>query len=138
MIKLYEWSGIFDSLIKEKRKEELKYLKKNFKIDIMWNFTGELYSQLLQSVAISTYIYMGNHLDLSKAFTILFIIQIFQMCIGWLPTLIPDFILLTVSMNRIQKFLVHEEINPSLMRKNIDKNEAYSVELKNSASFYWG
>lgn len=44
MIKLYEWSGVFDILIKEKRREELKYLKKNFKIDILWNFTGELYS----------------------------------------------------------------------------------------------
>ncbi len=44
MIKLYEWTGVFDILIKEKRREELKYLKKNFKIDILWNFTGELYS----------------------------------------------------------------------------------------------
>ena len=44
MIKLYEWSSVFDILIKEKRREELKYLKKNFKIDILWNFTGELYS----------------------------------------------------------------------------------------------
>jgi hypothetical protein len=60
------------------------------------------------------------------------------MVIGWLPTLIPDFILLTVSMNRIQKFLVFEEINLSLMKKNIDKSEIFSVELRNSASFYWG
>ena len=44
MIKLYEWSGVLYILIKEKRREELKYLKKNFKIDILWNFTGELYS----------------------------------------------------------------------------------------------
>lgn len=44
MIKLYEWTKVFDILIKEKRKEEIKYLKKNFNIDILWNFTGELYS----------------------------------------------------------------------------------------------
>jgi hypothetical protein len=44
MIKLYEWSGVFNSLIKEKRREEMKYLKKNFNIDILWNLTGELYS----------------------------------------------------------------------------------------------
>jgi hypothetical protein len=30
MIKLYQWNNIFEDLIREKRSEELKYLKKNF------------------------------------------------------------------------------------------------------------
>ena len=44
MIKLYQWNNIFEDLIREKRSEELKYLKKNFQIDILWNFSGEMYS----------------------------------------------------------------------------------------------
>ncbi len=58
-------------------------------IDLFWNFSGNLYAPLLQVVGISVYISLGNYIDLSDTFAIMFVIHTFQTIMGSIPTLIP-------------------------------------------------
>ena len=46
-------------------------------IELFWNFSGNLYAPLLQVVGITVYISLGNHIELSNTFAIMFIIHTF-------------------------------------------------------------
>jgi len=55
-----------------------------------------------------------------------------------LPSFIGQAIEFLVSMKRIQKFLLLEEINETVVNRKEDSKSALSVEVKNSSNFLWG
>ena len=55
-----------------------------------------------------------------------------------MPSFIGQAIEFLVSMKRIQKFLLLEEINETVVNRKEDSKSALSVEVKNNSNFLWG
>lgn len=76
MIKLYSWIEIFQKLIAQKRKEELKMQFRRMN-NIMFTMASLFFfPMLLQCVSFSAYIGSGHGIDLSLSITIITIFNI--------------------------------------------------------------
>lgn len=115
MLKLYAWTDIFFTLISQKRDSELKVLKKMIWYGVMIVGTLYLFPFLLQATAFTTFIALGNHIDLSNSFVILTILTLISNPIRTLPYFIGYTIQFSISMRRIQKFLACEEISQDVV-----------------------
>lgn len=73
-----------------------------------------LFPQLMSTITIIVFVYLGNSLDLSTAYTIKIIFNYIKDPMRLLPLFISQLLEFKLSMTRIQSFLVCDEINPSL------------------------
>lgn len=115
MLKLYSWTDIFVDLIASKRDEELAVLRRNIYYGVVLVSSLFLFPLLLQSVSFTAYIGFGNQMDLSQAFVVLTVLGLIQRPIRSMPWFIGQLIEFSVSMQRIQSFLLCDEIVPSLI-----------------------
>lgn len=138
MLKLYSWIDIFIDLIAKRRQEELAISKRNIWLGITTVTTLYFFPLMLQSVSFITYILFGNQIDLSKAFVILTVLSLIQQPIRAMPMFIGQMIEFSVSMKRIQKFLLCDEIVPSIIKQQEDSTSETALAIKNSSNFHWG
>lgn len=81
----------------------------------------------------------GNTIDLGTGFACLQVLNSLNMPIRWIPQFIGTFLQFTVSMRRIQKFLVVEEINPNIVEFNSKEAHEQGLDvLIEKANFSWG
>lgn len=71
MIKLYSWSNTFKEKIREKRQRELKVVAKTYVMECFSTTSYIFFPTMMNIVTFIVYIGMGNHLDLSTAFTVM-------------------------------------------------------------------
>lgn len=135
MIKLFSWVEIFQKLIAKKRNEELatQFQRMNLIMVIMASLS--FFPMILQVVSFAAYIGSGHEIDLSLAITVITIFNIVKGPISNLPMFLGQFIEFIVAMKRIQKFLLCDEINPTLVQ--LDQKEENSIKISN-ANFHWG
>ena len=95
-----------------------------------------LWPLLLQSVSIVTYIGFGNIIDLQTVFTVIALAQILRGPVGMLPWFMGQMIEFLVSMKRIQRFLLCQEIQPAMITQRGDPDLAISIN--NPGTFHWG
>lgn len=120
MIKLYAWIDLFSGKIDTKRKEELNTNFWRINNMALMVVSMQFFPQLLQLACFSVYIGTGNSMDLPLAYTIISLFGILNGPIRALPWFFGQFIEFVIAMKRIQKFLVCQEINESVVKKTMD------------------
>ena len=92
----------------------------------------------LQAVCYSTYIGLGQTLNLSIAYVLLNVFDILRDPIKDLPLFIGQVIEFGTSMRRIQEFLEVQEINQSVVAVAQERQEnALAIQIKPHSYFYW-
>jgi len=77
-----------------------------------------LLSPSLTLATFSIFFGLGNTMSLAQGFACLQVLGQLNMPIRWIPQFIGIFLQFTVSMRRIQKFLICDETNPNIVELN--------------------
>jgi ABC-type bacteriocin/lantibiotic exporter with double-glycine peptidase domain len=122
IIKLYAWEKIFLKLISETRIQELKVLAKVWRLSTVSVTLLYLFPAVLQTATFSGAIYYNGSLSLGEAFLILNIFRLLLVPFRSLPMFVGDVLNFIVSMQRIQAFLLCDEIDPKLIEHGQGEN----------------
>lgn len=144
MVKLYAWVDIFLRSIDDKRGEELSVYKTKLWYNISMIMVFYFMPAALQSTAFTVFIGTGHTLDLSAAFFLISVFSIIQLPLRIIPMFVGYLTQFLVSLKRIQRFLLLEEINPTIVSH--DQAEAHSALedaqvaacLRGGSNFIWG
>ncbi|KYR03153.1 ABC transporter C family protein [Tieghemostelium lacteum] len=135
VIKLYSWEQSFMKHVKEIRDSELKVMTIIKYIQgiglILWSM-----SPIFVSISTFTvFILSGNTLTAAIAFPCLSLFNVMQFPINMLPSVISGIIEASVSVQRLQKFLLKPDLNPNTVQKEI-KEPGVAVKIEN-ADLQW-
>ena len=89
------------------------------------------------------YVALGNEITLAKVFVIVNLINTFIFSLSVVGLYLGELIKFMVSMRRIQKFLLADEINHTVISQTSENKEKgflddrLSFEFKNDGYFYW-
>jgi hypothetical protein len=78
---------------------------------------------------------LGNQLSSETAFTMIMLSNVLEYPIHSLPTAVSELIQIMVSIRRIEKFLLADEINNNLVTYEYDSKYAIRIQCGN---FFWG
>jgi len=136
MLKLYSWQELFEQRINNKRALEVKALKSTgFASSMLIGFLY-LFPNMMPAVCFTTYIALDltPYLDLATATSCLIFFGLMAGPMAWVPMAVSDFIQLVVSMKRVQRFLMVDEVQPNIREHvNLDKDA-----LRIKGDFSWG
>jgi ABC-type multidrug transport system fused ATPase/permease subunit len=139
IIKLYAWEEEFINKIGEARENELQNRIEIFNSQNL-NSTIQWFSPVATSVvSIGAYQYYHDVLKIEDIMVSLNLFNAIQGPIKMIPGLINNFNEVIISTNRIQKYLLQDEINPANIIKN-DKNMTdndLSVKIVDG-NYSWG
>lgn len=122
--------------MQSKRVEELGILKKRF-INSLWGVLSAWILPTAITVAtFSTYIWLGHQLTAETAFPVVSILLSLQDIFRNLPNHITLVLEAIISMGRIQKFLLAEEIDTKYIKRNDDWDSDVAIKIQNGF-FYW-
>ena len=92
-------------------------LVKRFGVGVLVVASLYFFTNILSAVIFTTYIGLGSTLSLDIAFTVISVLNIISEPMRKLPMFLGSLIDLTVSLNRIQDFLIIDEINPTQIKQ---------------------
>ena len=78
MIKLYGWTETFEKRINEKRNSELEGIRKAYTMSTIIIWSLYFFPAMLTPVVFTTYIGLGNVLDLKDTFTIMIFFNLIE------------------------------------------------------------
>ena len=116
MIKLYSWIDIFVDMIAQKRLSEFSVLRIRLCLTIIIVVSLYFFPALLQAVSFTAFLGTGGSIDMETSFAVMTIFNIIATPLRMLPLFIGNVVEFHVSIERIQKFLKQEEINPNLVK----------------------
>ena len=134
-LKFNAWEDRFHKNILSKQDEELSAMKDCLKKDIRSGGIHRFLEGLITISAFGGYLLCGHELTLSMTFTCISLLGMLNEPISFLPHFIGLVSELKVSMQSLQKFLLHEEIDPNTIQRSNEGDCA--VEVKNG-HFSWG
>ena len=139
VLKLYAWENPFRKRIEEIRTAEISTLRKAANIWAFLNFTFAC-SPFLVTVAIfAVYVALdpvSHILTAEKIFVTIALFNLIRIPLILFPFSIFEAAKLYVSINRINKFLHAEDLDPSTVSDKVESGQN-CIEMKN-ASFSWG
>lgn len=101
-----------------------------------------LFPQLMSTLTIIAYIYMGNTMEISTAFTVKLIFNQIRDPMRSFPLFISQYLEFRRAMSRIQEFLICDEINTSITNiyhKTKPANaDNIALEFKFNGNYHWG
>ncbi|XP_053202214.1 ATP-binding cassette sub-family C member 3-like [Panonychus citri] len=113
IIKFYAWENSFLKIVNELRKKELGHLRR---LSYLENFSAFLWlcSPMIVSVAtFAAYVLIQKEsLTAEKAFVSLSLFHLLQNPLSMLPELLSYFVMTSISIRRINKFLSYEDLDP--------------------------
>ena len=92
-------------------------LVKRFGVGVLVVASLYFFTNILSAVIFTTYIGLGSTLSLDIAFTVISVLNIISNPMRTLPMFLGSLIDLTVSLNRIQDFLIIDEISPTQIKQ---------------------
>ena len=101
MIKLYGWADTFEERVSKKREDELKSMKKAFFVTSIVIWSLYFFPQMLRPVVFTTYIGLGNTLELKTTFTIMIFFNLIEVTIDLLIYFIGTFELRAFVLRRL-------------------------------------
>lgn len=125
VLKLYGWELSFRNLLEKIREGELGVLLRMGVYNTVISFSWGAASFLIATASFIAYILMdeSNNLDASTAFVSLTLFNIIRFPLMILPQVITSLIQANVSMTRIRRFLLKEEIDElQITHEDIDGN----------------
>uniref|UniRef100_A0A1Q3FS39 ABC-type glutathione-S-conjugate transporter n=2 Tax=Culex tarsalis TaxID=7177 RepID=A0A1Q3FS39_CULTA len=137
VLKLNAWEPSFEKKIRQIRDKETKLLKSAMYLNSWTSFMWTTTPFLVSLVTFATYVLMdeNNVLDATTVFVSLALFTILRNPLSWLPFLVTHLVQTYVSINRINKYLNHDELNPDNVQH--DKKVSSPLLLENGI-FSWG
>eukprot|EP01132_Coremiostelium_polycephalum_P009679 gene9679-11876_t len=135
VIKLYSWEQSFMEHVKSIRDSELSVMKT---IKYIQGFSLLLWSMSPMLVSVATFavfILTGGTLTAEIAFPSLSLFNVMQFPINMLPNVVTSIIEASVSVQRLQRFLLKKDLDPNVIDREI-KEEGVVIKIEN-ASFEW-
>ena len=120
-IKINGWEEEFAKKIKNKRDDELLYIKKNLYIGLIRMLVNSNIPLILLMISIGTNIYSNKALEIANLFTSFQLINQMTQPLMGIPMFLNDFFTNLISIQRLQNFLNSPE-------HNYKKNENYEKE----------
>ncbi|XP_028396229.1 LOW QUALITY PROTEIN: multidrug resistance-associated protein 7-like [Dendronephthya gigantea] len=122
VIKFYAWERMFSSKVHELRSGELKNLKGMKYLDALCVYFWATTPVLISILTFCTYVLLGNTLTAAKVFTSIALFNMLIFPLNVFPWVINGLIEAWVSLNRVNRFLILEEL---------DLKEFYSSSIGN-------
>jgi ABC-type multidrug transport system fused ATPase/permease subunit len=139
IIKLNSWIRYFVDKVTFRRNRELKIIKKSLLVNCLEIITAFFFSPSLMIVTFSVYFLCGNTMSLGNAFACMQVLFAIDDPIRWIPQFIGILMEFLVSMRRIQKFLLWDEINTELVQTCNEDLKKQNIDILIShANFSWG
>uniref|UniRef100_A0A1Q3FWR2 ABC-type glutathione-S-conjugate transporter n=2 Tax=Culex tarsalis TaxID=7177 RepID=A0A1Q3FWR2_CULTA len=137
VLKLYAWEPSFEQQILKIRDKEVKVLKSAAYLNAGTSFIWSCAPFLVSLVTFATYVMVdeNNVLDATTAFVSLALFNILRFPLSMLPMLISNMVQTSVSVNRINRFLNQEELDPDNVQH--DEKESCPLVIDNGV-FSWG
>lgn len=96
-------------------------------------------SPALVLATFSIFFSTGHTISLAQGFAALQVLGTLNMPIRWIPGFVGTLLQFTVSMRRIQKFLICDEVNPAIVEHNSRECRQKDLDiLVEDSSFSWG
>ncbi|KAM9597584.1 ATP-binding cassette sub-family C member 3 [Trichechus inunguis] len=137
VLKLYAWEPSFSERVEGIRQGELRLLCKSTYLHAISTFIWICTPFLVTVVTIGVYVSVDqkNVLDAEKAFVSLTLFNILKLPLNLLPQLISGMTQTSVSLKRIQHFLIQDELDTKCVeRKTIPPGYAITVD---NGTFTW-
>jgi multidrug resistance-associated protein (MRP) len=137
VLKLYSWEESFKSSILHIREKELKVLKTSQYLSAVSAVSWFMAPYLVALGTFAVYVLSSpsNILDANKAFVSLSLFNILNYPLSILPIVISYGVQVSVSMGRIIRYLLDEELPPDNINHTSDIKNA--IEVK-EGTFSWG
>ncbi|XP_050740740.1 multidrug resistance-associated protein 1 isoform X7 [Drosophila biarmipes] len=137
VLKLYAWEPSFEKQVLDIRDKEIATLRSTAYLNAGTSFLWSCAPFLVSLVTFATYVLIdeNNVLDATKTFVSLSLFNILRFPLTMLPMLITNLVQTQVSVNRINKFLNSEELDPNSVLH--DKSKPHPMSIENG-EFSWG
>ena len=138
-IKLNSWTHYFSDKISNIRNNEVNLMKIGFVLSSLSIGVGRLIAPALVITILAIYFANGSDITIAKAFGGIQVLRNLEFPLRWIPDFISSYLEFSVSMKRIQKFLLCSELNSNLTKGNHHMlvNSDIDVLVEN-ANFTWG
>uniref|UniRef100_A0A8C0ZMU8 Canalicular multispecific organic anion transporter 2 n=1 Tax=Castor canadensis TaxID=51338 RepID=A0A8C0ZMU8_CASCN len=137
VLKLYAWEPSFLEQVQSIRQGELQLLSKSAYLQAISTFIWVCTPFLVTLITLGVYVCVdeNNVLDAEKAFVSVSLFNILKTPLNMLPQLISNLTQTSVSLKRIQHFLIQDELDPQCVeRKTI--SPGYAITIHNG-TFTW-
>lgn len=136
VLKLYAWEKSFQARVQEIRDQEMSSLKVQAYLSaaVIFAFTSAPFLVALASFAVYILMDPTNILDANKAFVSLSLFNILRVPMAFLPMLITFTAMFLVSLNRINKYLRSDELDPNAVEHSTKEEDPLVIK---DASFAW-
>ena len=131
VVKFYGWERSFNELVIKLRGKELSNLIKTALVSTLSHLSLSVASFVVAGVSFATFVLIdeNNQLDPSTAFVSLTLINMLRNHLRHIPQIITGLMNLNVSLTRIRKFLLREEIKINDVSN--DSIDEYSIVVEN-------
>ena len=137
VLKLQAWEDRFSLHLEELREEEFKWLSKLQSRRSLGTILYWLSPIAIGSVVFASCIWLNQPLNATIVFTVLATFKIIQEPVRMIPEVLAAYIQVTVSLNRIGKFLRDDELpKDAITRLPVSIGEEYAVTASD-CTFTW-
>ncbi|XP_028915134.1 canalicular multispecific organic anion transporter 1 [Ornithorhynchus anatinus] len=136
VLKLFAWEPSFETQVQEIRKKEVKNLKNFAYLQAVTVFIFNMAPVLVSVITFGVYVLVNenNILDAQTAFTSITLFNILRFPLAMLPMLISSLLQVSVSTERLEKYLSGDDLDTSAIRCDPTLNQAVQFH---KASFTW-
>ncbi|XP_078692715.1 multidrug resistance-associated protein 1-like isoform X6 [Branchiostoma floridae x Branchiostoma belcheri] len=137
VLKLYAWELSFKEKIEKIRSKELQILRNTAFLNAGASFTWVCAPFLVSLTTFAVYVMVDerNILDAEKAFVALSLFNILRFPLNMLPNLITSMVQARVSLQRLENFLGHDELDPNNVDRHVLRGPPIAIE---DGTFSWG
>ncbi|XP_072483308.1 ATP-binding cassette sub-family C member 2 [Notamacropus eugenii] len=136
ILKYFAWEPSFMEQIQGIRKTELKNLRSFALLQSVVVFIFNLAPVLVSVITFTVYVMVdeNNILDAQKAFTSITLFNILRFPLAMLPMMISSLLQVSVSTERLEKYLTGGDLDTSNIGQDVDSGKAIQFH---EASFTW-
>ncbi|XP_046325609.2 multidrug resistance-associated protein 1-like [Haliotis rufescens] len=136
VLKLYAWEESFKGKIEKIRNMEIHFLWKIalYFSAVTFSWTASPYFVALATLVTYVFITPSHYLDAKTAFVAITYFNVFRVAINLVPMVATDIVRAKVSLERISKFLSHDDLDESSISHSQHFDHAVTME---NASFTW-
>ncbi|XP_030564885.1 multidrug resistance-associated protein 1, partial [Drosophila novamexicana] len=137
VLKLYAWEPSFEKQVLDIRDKEIATLRATAYLNASTSFLWSCAPFLVSLVTFATYLLSNeaNQLSVGKVLVSLALFDIMKLPLTIIPMLTVDIAETQVSVQRINKFLNSEELDPNNVQHDTSKPHPMSIE---NGHFSWG
>jgi ATP-binding cassette subfamily C (CFTR/MRP) protein 1 len=139
VIKFFAWENSFVEKVAAIRRQELGIMRKSAFLRCFTAFLWSVSPLLVSVGAFTMFTVLGNTLSADIAFTSLALFNLLRFPLNMAPNVINNIIQSSVSLKRIEKYLLDEELDPIAVIRGhdtIESDEDTSIQIQDG-TFFW-